>query len=525
MMRWRDRPESSPEGSGKGICLIALYSSSSIGLRYLASMLKQNGFDVSMVFFKDKEIALDLMEQPSRKEYELLVDLVEKLDPHVVGMCVRSSFLSIAREITSRIQEKLGIPVIWGGTHATVAPEESIHFADAVCLGEGEHAILNLAESLSRGEKPRDIGNMWFREDGVVLRNPIRPLWNDLDSLPFPDYGDECKYLVQNDEVIAGDPGKKLFNLDVLTSRGCPYRCSYCSNSIFRELYRGKGSVIRRRSARNVLDEIRMQVERLPGLMRIDFIDEVFSWDRDWVEEFVEEYKRQIGLPFHCMQHPNTVDREIMSMLKDAGLERVEIGIQSGSERIRTEVFERPVVDKELINTSRIMRQLGIVPFYDIIVDNPFETTADRKDGLNLLLKIERPFHMHMFALMYFPNTMLTRKAIAAGLITEDQVEGRATECFNQWFVSLNHPRVAEDRFWLSLYSLASKSFVPKSLIRMLSRVDTLRRYPGPLLLFANACNYLKLMGIAIKYIREGKPVFRSLGKRKRSGKLGSRIV
>jgi hypothetical protein len=171
------------------------------------------------------------------------------------------------------------------------------------------------------------------------------------------------------------------------------------------------------------------------------------------------------------------------------------------------------------------MSDLGIVPFYDIIVDNPFETSEDKKDGLDLLLKLKRPFHMHMFSLVYFPNTTLTRRALDANLITEDQVEGKATTCFDQFYVSLSHPRPAEDRFWLSLYSLTSKSFVPKRLILSLSRTNVLRRHPGPLVAFANACNYLKLMGIAAKWIVEGKPVLRSLVGKRKSAKRGSRIV
>jgi anaerobic magnesium-protoporphyrin IX monomethyl ester cyclase len=511
-------------GNGRKITLIALYSSSSIGLRYMASVLDQKGFDVSLVFFKDKDIALDLMERPSEREYELLVELVSGLAPDFIGMGVRSPFLLIAQEITSRLQRKLGRPVVWGATHPTVVPDDSIRHADIICLGEGEQAILELAEARRQAGTRTDIQNLWFRENGQVIRNPIRPLWADLDSLPFPNYGSRNKYFIQ-DEVIPGDPGEKAFNLDIITSRGCPYRCSYCSNSIFCELYHGKGSLIRRRSVRNVLDEIKTQTARLPALRRIDFIDEVFSWDKAWVEEFVEEYKRDVRLPFHCMQHPNTVDREIMKMLKDAGLERVEIGIQTGSERVRTQVFQRPILDKKLIETSRVMHDVGIVPFYDIIVDNPFETTQDKSQGLDLLLKIERPFHMHMFSLVYFPNTALTLKALAENLITESQVEGRATTCFDQFYVSLNRSRPAEDRFWLSLYSLTSKSFVPKGLIRLLSKAKILMRHPGPLVLFANTCNYLKLAMIALKWLIEGKPVFGSLKKRRKSAKQGSRIV
>jgi anaerobic magnesium-protoporphyrin IX monomethyl ester cyclase len=507
------------------ICLISLYSSSCIGLRYLASTLKRNGFDVSMVFFKDKDIALDLMARPTLKEYDLLLETVAKLQPAIVGIGVRSSFLTIAKEITSRIRRTLGKPVIWGSTHPTVAPEDSLEFADIVCLGEGEHALLDLAQSLCRGDARRDIENLWYKDDGRIVRNAIRPLYDELDKLPFPDYGDEQKHFIQNDEIVAGDPGRKAFNLDVMTSRGCPYHCTYCSNSMFRELYRGKGCAVRRRSVRNVLDEIKAQSEKLPGLRRIDFIDEVFSWDKTWVEEFVEGYKRDVRLPFHCMQHPNAVNREVLKMLRDAGLERVEMGIQSGSERMRTAVFLRAVPDEKLIAASQVMHDVKITPFYDIIVDNPFETSEDKKNGLDLLLKMKRPFYMHMFSLTHFPNTALTKRALEEKLITEDQVEGRATASFDQFYVSLSHPRPAEDRFWLSLYSLTSKSFVPKALIRGLSKLDALKKHPGLLVAFADACNYLKLGGIAIKWMSEGKPVLRSLGERRKSSKQGSRIV
>ncbi|MBZ5495945.1 MAG: B12-binding domain-containing radical SAM protein [Acidobacteriia bacterium] len=518
-------------GAGDGgrarirVCLISLYSCSAIGLRYLASVLRENGIDVHLIFFKDKDIALDLMERPSQREYELLLQLIGRLDPHLVGLGVRSSFLSIAREITRQIQTRLNKPVIWGGTHATVAPDESIQIADMICLGEGEQAILELAQELALRNVNPNVESIWTRRDGSIVRNPIRGLWQNLDALPFPDYIDESKYFVHHNEIACEDPGRRSFNLDVITSRGCPYRCSYCSNSILSDLCAGKGRAIRRRSVKNVLDELRSQRDNFADLKRIDFIDEVFTWDRDWAEEFVEQYKRDIGLPFHCMQHPETVDREILCMLRDAGLERVEIGIQSGSARVRKEVFNRPVSDEKLINTSRIMRELRIVPFYDVIVDNPFETTEDKRSGLKLLLSMSRPFHMHMFSLIYFPNTILTRNALEAKVITEDQVEGRATTCFDQWYVSLNHPRPLSDRYWLSLYSLCSKNFVPKRFIRFLSGVNYLSKAPFMLVRFAILCNFIKLGSIAVKWLFEGKPVLSSIGKRRKSGKAGSRIV
>lgn len=507
------------------ICLISLYSSTSIGLRYLLSVLRKHGFDVSMIFFKEKNIALDLMELPTGKEYDRLIGLIGDVDPDLVGIGVRSSFFEIASEITHRIQQRLTKPIIWGGTHATVAPEQSIQIADMLCLGEGEYALLELAQRLSKNQNASDIQNLWARKNGQVVKNPIRPLFEDLDSLPFPDYMNENKYFIEDESISDEDPGLQAFNLDIMTSRGCPYHCTYCSNSILRKMYRGKGPVVRQRSVQNVLEEIRTHKELFPKLKRVDFIDEVFSWDREWVEKFAEQYKKDIGLPFHCMQHPNMTDKEIMGMLKDAGLERVEIGIQTGSERVRKKIFQRQVSDEKLIKTAHIMRDLKIVPFYDVIVDNPFETQEDKKQGLDLLLKMSRPYYMHMFSLTYFPNTILTTKALEARLISEDQIEGHATKSFDQFYVSLKHPRPALDRFWISLYSLTSKRFVPKILIKFLSRIHFLQRHPGLLVSFASFCNTVKLASIAVKWLLEGKPVFTSLGKRGKSKKQGSRIV
>jgi len=496
---------------GCKVVLVSLYSSDAIGLRYICSFLKRHGFDVDLIFFKEKYLTSDLMVLPTEREYKLFVDLCAELKPDVVGISLRSSFFKIASALTKGVKDRLDVPVIWGGTHPTVAPEESIQVADMICVGEGEYPMLELAQRISQGQDVRDIQNLWVRNGNEVIRNPVRPLLRDLDSLPFPDYGDEGKYLIDENKISSYDPGLEVFNLNIMASRGCPYHCTYCCNSVFRDIHRGKGPAIRRRSVDNVIEEIESLKDRFPNLKRIDFIDEVFAWDKEWTSRFISKYKERINLPFQCAQHPNMVDRDILRMLTEAGLERVEVGIQSGSERIRREIFERPVSDETLLRTGRIIRDLNIVPFYDIIVDNPFETEEDKKLSLDLILKLPRPFHLHVFSLIYFPNTILTKKALASKVISEDQVEGRAERTFNQMFVSLDYPRPNSDRFWISLYSLTSKSFVPKRLIRWLSRIGFLKEHPRPVVLFAILSNYIKLGIIAVKWLLEGKPVFSTL--------------
>jgi anaerobic magnesium-protoporphyrin IX monomethyl ester cyclase len=510
-------------GKKARIALISLYSTDAIGLRYLKAMLHEHGYDVSLIFFKELHLAADMMTLPTEPEYRLLIELLRNLGPDLVGISLRSTFACVASLMTERIRKELSLPVIWGGTHPTVSPEESIRIADMLCIGEGEHSLLELMDAISASKDYTSIRNLWVRQGAEIVRNEVRPLTTDLDSLPFPDYGKDDKYLIENENVSQGDPALATFNLNIMASRGCPYQCSYCCNSVFNLLYHGKGPRIRRRTVDNVMTEILTLLRLFPNVRRIDFIDEVFAWDKDWIAQFIERYKNEVNMPFQCAQHPNLVDREVLHMLRGAGLERVEIGVQSGSERIRKEYLERPVSDEQLLRTSKLLREIGLVPFYDFIVDNPFETEKERKETLHFLLKIQRPFHLHVFSLKYFPGTVMTRKTLEAGLISEKQVEGNATEISQRMFVTLKDHRPVTDRFWISLYSLVSKSFVPKIVIRWLAERQSLQKHPSLLVFFANSVNNLKLGMIAVAWLFQGKPVLRTI--RATAGRRTSPIV
>jgi anaerobic magnesium-protoporphyrin IX monomethyl ester cyclase len=495
----------------RGTCkvlLMSLYSSDAIGIRYISSFLKQAGVDVHLCFFKEKYLEADTMTLPTEREYSLILTKCDEWRPDIIGLSLRSSFFRIATEITRRIQTSLHIPIIWGGTHPNIAPEDCIQVADMICMGWGERPMLDLVGCMAKGEDPSAILNLWIRNKGKIVRNPVRALRENLDEFPFPDYGHEGKSLIEDDKITESDPALKLFNLNIMASRGCPYRCTYCCNSLFIDIHKNKGPLVRQRSVENVLQEIETLRSKFPKLARIDFIDEVFAWKKEWVREFAPKYKARVGLPFQCAQHPNMVNSEVITMLKDAGLERVEVGIQSGCERIRGGVFGRPVSDDALLKTAQIIRRHKIVPFYDLIVANPFEKEEDLLSGLRFILKLPRPFHLRMFPLTYFPNTPLTIKALELGVITANHVENRAERTHGNWFVTLDYPWSTRERYWISLFSLSSKSFIPKFMIIMLAKRKIFRDHPRILSLFATMANNIKLALIAFKWLLEGKPVF-----------------
>ena len=284
--------------------LISLYGVYNLGVRYLHSVLKKKGLSPNLIFFK--HLYLSDSNLPTELEYEELLSLLRKTNTTFVGINVGcSSFSQIAVEITLQIKKKLGIPVVWGGTHPTIQPEECIKIADFLCIGEGEYALFDLISRFSSGKSIEDIENVWVRREGRIIRNGLRPLIHDLDNLPFPDYNNHNKYFIEEDRLYSVDPFQLYdWQYYIMTSRGCPYSCNFCVGSLYKEIYRGKGKIVRRRSVENTIAELMNIKKHFPKVRQIAFVDDVFSIDLDWIANFVKQYKASVNLPFWCYYHP-----------------------------------------------------------------------------------------------------------------------------------------------------------------------------------------------------------------------------
>lgn len=424
-----------------------------------------------------------------------------------MGISVKTPFLKIAEGITRRIKDEIGALVVWGGSHPTIMPEESINNADIVCVGEGEYPFLELVEKKARGEAIDHVQNLCVRGNGGAVRNNIRPLLQTrvLNALPFPDCGGEGKYAINNGRLIHGDPLNTTIAYYAMATRGCPFRCSFCINSVLRELYHGCGPFVRFRSPENVVDEIVDILERFPSVRGIRFQDEVFPSKRNWIERFCEAYKRRVGLPFYCTFHPNTVDEEAVRMLKGAGLIVVGFGMQSPSERVRKELYHRPETNDTILKSIEILHRNKLEGFYDIILDNPFETEDDKKEGLNFLLKIPKPFNIAAFALKFFPGYKITDEGLSQGVIDDSEVTAIASQGYFEMTYNFYSPRKKEDHFWNCLYILSSRSTLPGFLVKSMSRWKFLKSHPQSLVLFVKLSWYPELLVIGIRRLIRGQ--------------------
>ncbi len=485
------------------VALVVLYGVENAGVRYIASSLRARGHRATLVLFK--EWANNANPRPTEHEAAQLVSLLKERGVNVVGLSFGSSYFKIACGLVERLRVGLDVPIVFGGIHATVAPERCIEVADYVCVGEGEEAMAELADSLAAGCDATAIPNLWVRQGGQVVRNEVRPLVANLDALAVPSYGHEDTFLIVHDRVEQCDPLAMARDYRVYTGRGCLFRCAYCYNSTLREIYRGKGPYYRLRSPGSVIEELKAVLAANPRVRKIIFDDDVFVPNKEWIDEFLPRYEGEIGLPFECMLHPNMLDEGYLERLKAAGLRHLQVGIEAGSAAEGEGLFDRPLGQQKILDFGRLNRRLKIDVVYDVIVDNPLATEQDQRELVEFVLQLPRPFKMFIYSLTAFPKTSITRKLLAAGAITEQDVEGEAEKALEQFRITLDYPRGKFDQFILALLVLSSKSFVPKWLLRALYRAKWFERHPKPLLMFAWAANIVKMAGIALGMILRGE--------------------
>ncbi len=405
------------------IALIATYTHPlALGLRYVSSYLKRGGHDVCMVFMTSKRDSAKARFAP-----ELIADLVERVrNAELIGMSLMTNTFHRACALTEALRSAgIRAPIVWGGVHPTVAPEESIAVADAICIGEGEQAMLELANTLAAGRDPTHIDGLWFRADGRTLRNAVRPLIADLDTLPFPDYDiDQRHYVVEGKALIPARPELMrgtLTRYRVQTTRGCPFECTFCNNTALKRLYRDKGRWVRLRGNESVIEELEQWTARFPTIEAVNIVDDLFLVrSEEALADFARLYVERINLPVELDAFPTTITPGKIEVLRRMPISLVSMGIQSGSEDTLFNVYKRRTPTGRVADAIRMLSESRIPAEYHYIINNPYEPPANVEETLRFAARHHRgPAIVRVFPLALYPGTPLHERAVTDGVIAD----------------------------------------------------------------------------------------------------------
>ena len=331
------------------------------GIGYLAAVLKQRGHAVSL---------LHITKPINKEEFcQRLADQLLGDGQDMVAFSATTNRFPYVETWSKWIKENFSAFIICGGVHPTLNPDSAIQAQgiDAICVGEGENAIVDLCNRLQAQQDISSIPNIWVKRGGKTHANPPRPLIQNLDTLPFPDRA-IFDYPSLYHEVMG--------EASVMASRGCPYDCYYCCNRALSQIYKGQ-RYVRFRSVANVISELKQILTCYPFVRKFAFDDDVLPLKQDWFEQFAFEYRKEIGLPFNCNVWPGLVTEKLAKLLKEAGCHQVQMGIESGDPWIRSHVINRHISDKQIITAFKLCSNLGIKVYTYNMVGLPYESMKE----------------------------------------------------------------------------------------------------------------------------------------------------
>jgi len=420
----------------------------SIGIANLSGILKAHGHETDLLL---------VSHTPD------LIGAITRYDPGLIAFSALTGVHHSLEQLAVQIKQHLNIPIIVGGPHPTYSPDMIDRPGiDIICRGEGELAMLELAEAMEHGRDVTKIRNLVVKtRNGAIHRNDIRPPV-PLDELPFPDRELYYKY-----KFLRDMPMKRF-----ISSMGCPYPCTFCHEPVIREMYRKetKSDYLRRKSVPRIVAEIRYIAERYP-LNHVHFSDDLFFIRNSykWLEEFADVYGTQVGIPFNCNIRYDSVNQHAADLLEKAHCYGAAVGLESGSEEIREVVIKKRSKNENIVEGARLLREKRIKVLTTNMIGLPGETLDNAMETVELNMRLKSDY-VRANTFLLFPGLPLVEYARKMGFIDKDfDIDKQIAESQE---ITLKTPYAKEFRNIASLFWLMVKC--PPSWLPFLKKVTKL---------------------------------------------------
>jgi len=431
----------------------------SLGISQLSSIAKQRGHQVNLVFspalFNDRNHLTIPSVARHFDDKDIILKSIEKQNPDVLAFSAVTAtyqwLLSIAVEAKKILPH---VKVIFGGIHTTAVPDYVLakSVVDYVCIGEGDIAFPLILESIEKNDYGTPIVNTRYKTStGEMIQGKQIGFIQDLDALPIFDKPLWEDYMQIGESYIT------------MTSRGCPYRCSYCFNSYFPELSKKDEDplsvhtkYLRRRSIDHVLYELKLSKKRY-NLRLIEFFDDIFTADKKWLKSFLYQYKREINVKFQIFTHVQYIDEEVAQWLSAAGCIGAQIGIQSLDEDYKRRILNRHETNAQAEFAIKVLKKYKINPKFDHMFGLPGEP-MDAFETARKFYVNTPPARIQTYWTNYFPGIKIIRTALDLNLLKQEDIvkinEGIGFDSFTISNKNIDQTKIKKYRIYELIFKL-----------------------------------------------------------------------
>lgn len=424
---------------------------------------------LNTVVYAHKDYKVKIIDQRVNKNWnkELLNEL--KKDPFCVGV---SSFtgeqILYALEISKLVKENSTVPIVWGGVHPSFLPEQTLKnkYIDIIVQGEGEITFYELVKALENKESLNGIKGIWYKEDGKIKINGLRPQIN-LDELPELPY-----HLINISDYMVRFNNKKTLIIE--TSRGCPYRCGFCYNrSMSNSKWRAQS-----------IEKLKERIEKLRsfGIGGFEIIDDNFFVDLNRAKEFAEMMIQEFDDLFWWtsgvrIDSIDRMDMNYLKLLKRSGCVQLNPGIESGSQRMLN-LMKKDISLKQVLSVAEKFKKVNIIPYYPIIIGFPTETEEDLKRTIKLVIKLLKENKRAKVSIFHSfrptPKTDLYELSLKYGFKPPNKLEdwvNISMGYFNFPWITKKRKKFLKNLYYLSFFLDKKYDYIESPLIKTFAKL------------------------------------------------------